>query len=571
MIRRFAWRNERHLFRRKDSEGKTQFCGLHEEIPATVYDLDFWNSDGWDPMAYGRDYDFSRPFFEQFKEFLYAVPWPAKSIVRMVNSEYCDQNSDAKNAYLCFNGSGVENSAYIVSGIEVKESFDLYEARHTELSYESYMADESHRVLFSVNCEECSDVRFSKNLMGCMNCFGCVNLRNKSYYIFNEPYSKEAYAEYLAQFDFGSYRTIAELKKKAHAFWLGFPMRYTLAIKCTNSTGEHIERSKNLKECYSVHEGENLAYSQFMDPPVSNSYDYTNWGLSSSQMYESITCGEECDSVKFSWASWPACRNIEYCAFCRSSEDCFACVGLKKKKYCIFNKQYTKEEYKELRAKIIAHMNERPYVREVRNEKGEMRKMEYRYGEFFPPEFSPYAYNETLAQDFFPLTKAEAEAKNFLWREPEARKYETTVDARNLSDNIKNAPNEILKEIIKCEKCSKPYRIIEMELQFYRHVHLPLPHLCPNCRFMERFKFVNPPKFWHGKCECGGKTSNSQPTTNNGDSGSKSSVVSRKSQYVNTAVHSHGAEPCPNEFETSYAPGRTEIIYCEQCYQAEVA
>jgi hypothetical protein len=560
MIRRFIWRNERNLFKRTEGrEGKTVFCGFPESVTATLYELSYWNSDAWDPMDYGKEYDFKRPFFEQFREFLYTVPWPDKSVQRMVSSDYCNNADNMKNCYLCFAGSDTENSAYTIWPFEVKESFDLYQAQHTELSYDSYMVDECYKVFFSVNCEESTDIWFSENLVGCMNCFGCVNLRNKQYYIFNKPHTKEAYAEYMKQIDFGSRRTIDELKKKAHDFWLAFPMRYTLSIKCMNSTGEHIERSKNLKECYSVHGGENLGYSQFLGAPVSDSYDYTAWGQSSSQMYEALVCGEQCDRVKFSWECWPGCRDVEYSASCRSSSDLFACVGLQKKKYCIFNKQYTKESFSKLRTSIIEHMNEMPYLQEMRDEKGEVRKIEYKYGEFFPPEFSPYAYNETIAQDFFPLTKDRAEAKGYLWRDREVPIHQSTVDARNLPDNIKNVPDEILQEIIACGKCHKPYRIIAMEIQFYRRMHLPLPHLCPNCRFDERFTFVNPPRFWRAKCECGGLTNNTQLTTDN-----------RKGEYTNTALHEHGEEPCENEFETSYAPGRPEIVYCEKCYQQEV-
>ena len=40
--------------------------------------------------------------------------------------------------------------------------------------------------------------------------------------------------------------------------------------------------------------------------------------------------------------------------------------------------------------------------------------------------------------------------------------------------------------------------------------------------------------------------------------------------YKNFVDHSHGARHCPNEFETSYAPDRAEIVYCESCYQVEV-
>ncbi|MFH1162189.1 MAG: hypothetical protein V1696_02855 [Candidatus Jorgensenbacteria bacterium] len=41
--------------------------------------------------------------------------------------------------------------------------------------------------------------------------------------------------------------------------------------------------------------------------------------------------------------------------------------------------------------------------------------------------------------------------------------------------------------------------------------------------------------------------------------------------YTNTAIHQHGDGPCPNEFETSYAPERKEIVFCERCYNAEMA
>lgn len=39
------------------------------------------------------------------------------------------------------------------------------------------------------------------------------------------------------------------------------------------------------------------------------------------------------------------CRNCQFCSLCVSCSDCFGCVGLTHKQYCIFNKQYTKDEY----------------------------------------------------------------------------------------------------------------------------------------------------------------------------------------------------------------------------------
>ena len=112
MIRRFVFRNVRLLFRRKDSlTGKEIFSSFPKEVLLTVYDHDYWWSDKWDPMRYGRDYDFSRPFFTQFRELLSVVPIYSKSVVGKVNADYCDQAGWMKNAYLCFDGGHVENSA----------------------------------------------------------------------------------------------------------------------------------------------------------------------------------------------------------------------------------------------------------------------------------------------------------------------------------------------------------------------------------------------------------------------------------------------------------------------------
>ena len=63
------------------------------------------------------------------------------------------------------------------------------------------------------------------------------------------------------------------------------------------------------------------------------------------------------------------------------------------------NKQYTKEEYEELVPKIIEHMKT-PLTNPLLGGEGMSER-----GEFFPMHSSHYAYNETIAQDFFPLTK----------------------------------------------------------------------------------------------------------------------------------------------------------------------
>ena len=65
--RRLSFRNERNLYRRKcDASGKDIIAMHSPDKPHRVYDQKIWRSDDWDPLKYGRDFDFSKSFTEQF-------------------------------------------------------------------------------------------------------------------------------------------------------------------------------------------------------------------------------------------------------------------------------------------------------------------------------------------------------------------------------------------------------------------------------------------------------------------------------------------------------------------------
>ena len=164
------------------------------------------------------------------------------------------------------------------------------------------------------------------------------------------------------------------------------------------------------------------------------------------------------------------------------------------------------------------------------------------YGEFFPPELSPFAYNETIAQEYFPLTKEQAIEKGYKWKDPETKdRPKPTIKADDLPDHIKDVKDNILDQVIECSnygsptsiisQCTGVFKIIPQELEFYRKMNLPLPRYCPNCRHYHRIQQRNPLKLYKRKC------------MNKG---------------------------CDTEFQTTYAPDRPEIVYCEKCYLKEV-
>ena len=70
-----AWRNDFHFYSRTCDLCKKSIVSLYApDEPAIVYCGKCWWSDAWDPTAYNQEFDFSRPFFEQFVELQKKVP-----------------------------------------------------------------------------------------------------------------------------------------------------------------------------------------------------------------------------------------------------------------------------------------------------------------------------------------------------------------------------------------------------------------------------------------------------------------------------------------------------------------
>jgi len=554
--RRMLWRNERALYKRKcDATGKDIISMYSPDKPFKVYDQKYWWSDKWDPMDYGREYDWNKPFFEQFRELMEEVPRSALFNLESTNSEYCNFVANLKDCYLLFGSWFSENCLYGNTVNESRDSVDNFFVNKCQGVYNCIDCENSYQIFYSKESSSCVDSWFLFDCRNCQNCLFCTNLRNKSYYAFNKPISKKKFREMVANFS-GSFKSINEAysrfrsiikTKSIHRFMVGKNNR--------NVTGNFIYNSKNVFEGFFIHGSENVKYAVKSDDQKDTIDVY---GCSRGELVYESTANVFSHKSRFIVMG----KNVldsYYLIDCFNVSNCFGCVGLRNKQYCILNKQYTKEEYEKLVPKIIEHMNKMPYV----DKKGRV----YKYGEFFPPELSPFAYNETIAQEYFPLTKEQAIEKGYRWKDPEQRNIKPDIYTKDLPDNIKDVKDDIVGKVIQCahakvkedgtleqgcnEQCTTGFKIIPQELEFYRKMNLPLPRLCPNCRHYQRIKQRNPLKLWKRQCMCGGEKST------NG-------------VYTNTAKHFHGKERCPNEFYTTYSPDRKEIVYCEECYKREV-
>ncbi len=552
--RRWAFRNERGLYKRKcDFSGKEIFSMFASDSPVKVYEKEVWLSDAWNPMDYGKDIDWSRSFLSQLYELMLEVPIKANNVIRGINSNYSNNATDPKNCYLVFNTTGAEDCMYS-NGINFsRDCVDTSHLSNSETSFQSFWLQSCYRTHYSSQCFESSDLWFCRDCQGCMNCFGSVNLRNKNYHFFNEQYKKEEYEQKVKSYKLNTRDGIEKALAYSRAFWKKFPHKNHQGIKNLNSTGSYVTNSKNVKESFLVRDCENLKYCQYIQeaPGSKDCYDYSNWGDGAEMMYEDISCGNSVYNVKFAWFTQESTRDVEYTITCSNgSDNLFGCVGLRHKQYCILNKQYTKEEYEKLIPKIKEHMNQVPYV----DKNGRV----YKYGEFYPIEMSPWAYNETIAQEYFPLTKKEAIEKGYRWRDPDLKDYKPTVLKGNLPNDITKTDDSIVQEIFECahkgecnQGCTKAFRIIPGELQFYRKIGVPIPILCPACRTIERLKMRFGVELYDMNCMCAG--GNSQDGT-----------------YKNFSIHNHGNDQCKNKFKTGFNPKNGDIVYCEHCYQQEV-
>lgn len=549
---RMIFRNERTLYKRK-----TDSLNSSEEIISIfspdsdqkVYDHKTWWGDSWDALEYGENIDFNKTFFEQIKTLWRNVPDIALMNINPINSDYCSITEGNKNCYLVVGGDFNENVMYSSFTFETKDSIDLHWVSKSELSYESSDCISCSRIVYSRESEACLDSAFLFNCKNCTNCFGCVNLRNASYCFFNEQMDKKSYEEKLSHIDLTSFTQVEKIKKQFEEFIIQHPHKYARIIRSINSTGDNLEGTKNCRNCFGVFGGAKdsaniwLAYSE-----INNCYDCDHAGKNSEDSYQVSTIypGNKVFFSRFIFES----HDIFYSYNCHNCSNLFGCVGLRNKHYCILNKQYTKEEYEKILPTVIAHMDNLPYQDNIGNT--------HTFGDFFPADLSPFSYNESVAQELFPLSKEEAENKGYSWKEKISKEYKTDLRAQDLPDSSTQDNEDLLQKTISCEhegkcihQCTKAYKITETELSFYKKMSLPIPRLCYNCRYCERITKRNPVKSWKRKCQCAG-------------------LLSSNSIYKNTRAHEHGENDCVIEFETSYSPDRPEIVYCEKCYQQEV-
>ena len=494
--RRLAFRNERHMYYRTCDQSGARIIALYlqESLRKIVtFEQRSWRDySKMDPLYFGRDYDFSRPFFEQFAALKAVVPRPNLHNTNVENAIYGNHCVSNKDCYLAIGSDLCEGCYFTYWAIRCRDCFDCSLAYDCELCHSCVdvrLCFNCHNVDSSENmmdCESCYDC------VGCADCFGCVGLRHKKYYILNENKSEQDY-KLMVQKLRENLEARMEFQLRYEALRRRQPHCGVKNIQSENVIGDRLWRCLRCTDSFDLEKCDDVSHSTFgFEGRTCQDMDFFG---RIEKLYEGFSAFGQHSCISTILCHFSHDTNYsEYCISCR---DVFGSISLHHHKYCILNKQYTKEEYLAIVPRIIAHM-----------------KHTGEWGEFFPIQLSPFPYNFTVAQKYFPLTKEQIQTRGWLYEDDTHLEWERN---QSYSGTMLTLPEDdsavdasICKQVLRCEKTGRPYQIMPKEFEYLRSRKRPLPRLHQDERNEVRMQRRNPQYLWQVKCQrCGKPTSSS--------------------------------------------------------------
>lgn len=570
--RRLSFRNEKCLYKRPCYHCGNQFISVYSpDCQIKALCTDCWqNSDITNAMfekANSLEFDMSKSFFENIKGLFYARPvrgMANSGDAKEHNYEYTNYCYNSKNAYLCYNSAHMQDCMYMYGCSRVNNAVDCLDCRwsdqaYIEHAYECYKCNYCYFIFYCSNLAHCNYCYYCTNCQNCSYALWCVNLMGQKdcYTILNRKVSKEKFEQTL-----DAIRNDDDARKQFLSDYQDLLNKKI--IQATNNQksefciGNEIHNCKNCVLCFDIpwwsHDNK---YCMHRSNGTADARDCNVTGASE-RILESLDMMRNYDSF-FCIRCWDS-DTVLYCIDCRNCKNCFACIGLDHKSYCIFNKQYTQDEYEKIIRKLIEHMQDT----------GER-------GEFFHPSLSPFWYNETVAQEYYPLTSVtcnllpvtspsnEQETGNrqqmtgykrsTYSADPKIPDWAKTIKPQEYTQEewkaLRDTP-DITKQIIICEVSHRPFLLQKAEIEFYQKHNLPIPTKHPDIRHEERMK-LRPWRTLHLRnCDKCGKEMLSVYNAEDRQQGRDSStsaillIPSLRSGW------------------------QSEKVYCETCYKQEV-
>lgn len=471
--KRLMHRNERNYFRATCAlTARSIITNYDPTLHQTIYDTQVWRSDQRDASIYAQDWNKNKSFFSQYQQLHYKVPKIALMNDNRITSSNCDYTYDilyCKDCYMTVEAISDVHSHYCMCVHRSEYMVDCAMVYDSQYCIECTDSSKLYKCIYAQYCHNSKNLLACRDCHGCDELIGCVGLKNKKYCIFNEQLEREQYFQKKDKFMHMLLHNKKELLDTWRSFLQSQSRLYANIINAERCIGDNIINSKDICFGFELPDCHNCRYCfNILDSKDSRDIDVST---NLDHCYESITPDMSRNTAFSIFTS--NCQDVRYSEMCHRCKSCFACVGLRDKQYCIFNKQYSKQEYETLIPQIIASMIEY----------GER-------GQFFPSSLSSHAYNRSDAMQRYPLTCDQAIEKGYMRDDNEITanipSSMQTIDTDTMEVDPDKTDDTQVNRVYLSSLSKRPYRIVASELLIYRKLWYPLPCYHHDERFTAR-------------------------------------------------------------------------------------
>ena len=425
----FSFLSGGHFFWR-EVQGTKVYSIYPDSAPLTIVDAKLCP-----PSELFVEWNPKEPFLNQLLTLLKGSPRPHYH-GHMVSETFGveDVSEVAKSSVVLFSSRAQNCSAseFIKSSSNIGGSLLV---ENSNLCLTSYGLNNCSEVAFSSNCELCSKSYFLANCKNCKYCLVCEGLSDQEYCVLNRAVGKEAYEKAFAEF---------ALNTQAGIELAGSSLKKLLS-KSATKTALVFQNENNSSNVFGIGGTNNCADSVGYLSDIKNSVLCVGCGMNADRLFNCVRC--------FNNVS-----NLIYCFDCTDSRELIGCVGLQNAEYRILNKQYSKSEYITHKEQLIASL-----------------KRKRNWGSPMGFKFSDFAYNGSLAQQLFPLTRVQVGMFEVGWDEDvESLKIDRLVNNSDLLEQIQDTPRNLDEAfeqnngVFVCELSGRLFRYLPGELDRYR-------------------------------------------------------------------------------------------------------
>ncbi len=272
------------------------------------------------------------------------------------NSENCDYGSNiyySSNLFFAFDDANCTDSQYIYDSYMCPSCVDCDYCAESELCYESVDAFKCFNSSYIEYCGHITDSMYVYDSMNCHDVFGCANLQNKSFCIFNRQLTEEEYKQKIGEYKkMPAEKALAMLEEVKSRY----PLTQTYEAHNDNSSyGNYSHYNKNCYLSFDAAHNENCSYlyDSFHNKTC---YDMTYASQNNQVSYEIVDSGNLFNCAYALYCN--ACNDSSYIVNCNNVKDCLGCYGLTNKQYCILNRQLTQEEYEKVKLDLFSQLRE---------------------------------------------------------------------------------------------------------------------------------------------------------------------------------------------------------------------